>query len=276
MAEQAFQVRFWGVRGSVPVSGPEYSRYGGNTACVELRCGDRRLILDAGSGLRPVGDSLRASGIGEIDIFLTHCHYDHIIGLPFFHPLYDPKIKLILWSGHLHGRVSTQQMVADFMRPPWFPVEVDSCTSNLDCRDFAPGDILTPRDGIVIRTASLNHPGGCVGYRVEFGGRAVVLVSDTEHIPGKLDATVLDLIKDADLVIYDATYTDAEMKRYRGFGHSSWQQGIRLCESAGARRLALFHHEPARTDEQLVAIETEAKARFAGAFAARDGMVLDI
>jgi ribonuclease Z len=276
MSDTAFQVRFWGVRGSVPVSGAEYLRYGGNTACIELRCGGRQLILDAGSGLRPAGDALRAQGVDEIDVLLTHSHYDHVIGLPFFHPLYDPRIRVVLWSGHLHGRMTTRQLVAEFMRPPWFPVEVDSCASNLACRDFAPGDVLVPREGIVIRTASLNHPGGCVGYRVEWAGRVVVLVSDTEHVPGKLDATVLDLIADADLVIYDATYTDAEMKRYRGFGHSTWQQGIKLCRAAGARRLALFHHEPARTDAQLDAIQAKAQTEFAGAFAARDGMVVDL
>ncbi|WP_274626769.1 MBL fold metallo-hydrolase [Arvimicrobium flavum] len=276
MAEPAFQVHFWGVRGSIPVSGAQYARYGGNTACIEIRSGNRRLILDGGSGLRPAGDALRASGIEEIDVFLTHTHYDHVIGLPFFHPLYMPSIKLVLWSGHMWGRTSTLQLFEDFMRPPWFPVNVDSCRCHLDCRDFAPGDTLSPREGVVIRTGSLNHPGGCVGYRVEWEGRSIALISDTEHIPGKLDATVLELIRDADLVIYDATYTEAEMKRYRGFGHSTWQQGIKLCEAAGARRLALFHHDPSRTDAELDEIEAQARARFAGAFAARDGMTVDL
>jgi phosphoribosyl 1,2-cyclic phosphodiesterase len=276
MAEPAFKVHFWGVRGSVPVSGPEYIKFGGNTCCIQLSCGGKSLILDGGSGLRQAGKAVWATGLKEIDIFLTHSHYDHIIGLPFFHPLYDRRIKMILWSGHMYGRMTTRQLIGNFMQPPWFPVMVEDCTANLDCRDFKPGDVLTPRDGIVLRTGNLNHPGGCVGYRVEWEGRVVCLISDTEHVPDKLDAEVLKLIRGADLVIYDATYTDAEMKRFRGFGHSSWQQGIKLCEAAGARRLALFHHDPARTDAGLEAIETEARARFAEAFAARDGMTVEL
>lgn len=276
MAKGTLKLRFWGCRGSVPVSGKQYDIYGGNTACVELACGDKRIILDAGSGLRQAGESLHASGVKEADIFLTHSHYDHVIGLPFFWPLYDPRVKIVLWSGHMSGRMTTRSMLGEFMSPPWFPVEVDSCTSNLAYRDFVPGDVLMPKEGVEVHTAPLNHPGGCVGYRVEWQGRSVVLVSDTEHAPGSLDPVVLDFIKDADLVIYDSTYTDAEMAKYRGFGHSSWQQGVRLCEAAGAKRLALFHHDPSRTDAQMADIERAAKERFAGAFAARDGLTLEL
>ena len=126
-----------------------------------------------------------------------------------------------------------------------------------------------------MRTGSLNHPGGAIGYRVEWGGRAVALITDTEHEPDRLDPTVLELIEAADLVIYDCTYTDEEMQRKRGYGHSTWQEGVRLCEAAGAKRLALFHHDPARTDADLSAIEGAAVERFPGAFAARDGQVLE-
>lgn len=276
MADGTLKVHFWGTRGSIPVAGAEYDRYGGNTACIEIAYGARKLFLDAGSGLRQAGEALHASGVAGTDIFLTHSHYDHVIGLPFFAPLYDPATRIVLWSGHMAGRMTTRALLDEFMSPPWFPVEVDSCTSNLAYRDFAPGDVLTPGEGIVIRTAPLNHPGGCVGYRVEWAGRAVALVSDTEHVPGTLDPAIVGFIRDADLVIYDTTYTDAEMTRYRGFGHSTWQQGIRLCEAAGAKRLALFHHDPARTDAQMTTIERAAKARFAGAFAARDGLTVEL
>lgn len=274
MADGPLGVHFWGIRGSVPVCGPEYQRFGGNTACIELTCGEERLILDGGSGLRAAGEAMRAGRPAAVDIFLTHSHYDHVIGLPFFAPLYDPATQVTLWSGHLAGKMTTRQLLAKIMEPPLFPVRVDSCAANLHYRDFQPGDVLCPREGVVLRTASLNHPGGCVGYRVEWRGRSVALVSDTEHEPGRLDAAVLGLIRDADLVVYDATYTDEEMQRYRGFGHSTWQQGIRLCKAAGARRLALFHHDPARSDDQMDAIEKAAKGEFAGAFAARDGLAL--
>jgi len=274
MDDDVFLVRFWGVRGSIPVSGPEFSRYGGNTSCIEMRCGKDTLLFDAGSGLRPAGRALRASGVTDFDLFFTHCHYDHIIGLPAFKPIYERGFKVTLWSGHLAGRMTTREMVDEFIRPPWFPVKLDICKANLDYRDFVSGDVLRPRDGVVVRTGSLTHPGGFIGYRVEWGGRVVAVITDTEHEPGKLDQAVLRLIEDADLVIYDCTYTEEEMERYRGNGHSTWQQGVKLCEAAGARGLALFHHEPSRTDGELDEMEKLAKDRFAGAFAARDGQTL--
>ncbi|MDG4852807.1 MAG: MBL fold metallo-hydrolase [Mesorhizobium sp.] len=269
-----FLVRFWGVRGSISVSGPEFSRYGGNTSCIEMRCGKHMLLFDAGSGLGLAGRAFRASGVTDFELFFTHCHYDHIIGLPAFKPIYDRSVKVRLWSGHLAGRMTTRQMVDEFMRPPWFPAKLDICKASIDCRDFVSGDVLRPREGVVVRTGSLNHPGGCIGYRVEWGGRVVAVITDTEHEPGKLDQAVLDLIEDADLVIYDCTYTEDEMEDRRGNGHSTWQQGVKLCEAAGARGLGLFHHDPTRTDDQLDEIEKLAKARFAGAFAARDGQTL--
>ncbi len=275
MDEEAFRVRFWGVRGSLPVSGPQFIRYGGNTACVEVQCGKHTLFFDAGSGIRPAGEALMAAAIDDFDIFFTHCHYDHIVGLPFFFPFYDPKTRVRLWSGHLAGRMTTWEMLSEFMRPPWFPVRLEICKANLDCKDFVSGDILRPREGIAIRTASLNHPGGCIGYRVEWGGRAIAVITDTEHEPDKLDPAILGLIEGAELVVYDCTYVEEEMQRYRGYGHSTWQQGVKLCKAAGAKRLALFHHDPARTDAQIEAIEREAAQAFSGAFAARDGQVLD-
>ena len=140
--------------------------------------------------------------------------------------------------------MTTKEMLKGFMRPPWFPVQIEICRANITCHDFRARDVLTPRDGVTIRTNSLNHPGNSIGYRIEWGGRAVALITDTEHVEGQLDPHVLELIANADLVIYDCTYTDAEMERFRGYGHSTWEQGVRLCEAAGARRLALFHHDP--------------------------------
>ncbi|RWB35109.1 MBL fold metallo-hydrolase [Mesorhizobium sp.] len=274
MDDDVFLVRFWGVRGSISVSGPEFSRYGGNTICIEMRCGKHTLLFDAGSGLRPAGGALQALGVTDFDLLFTHCHYDHIIGLPSFAPIYDRSVKVTLWSGHLAGHMTTRQMVDKFMRPPWFPMKLEFCKARLDYRDFVSEDVLRPREGVVVKTGSLIHPGGCIGYRVEWGGRVVAVITDTEHEPDKLDQAVLGLIEDADLVIYDCTYTEEEMERRRGYGHSTWQQGVKLCEAAGARGLALFHHDPTRTDEELDEIEKLAKEGFAGAFAARDGQTL--
>jgi phosphoribosyl 1,2-cyclic phosphodiesterase len=276
MQDDTFRVKFWGVRGSLPVSGEQFLHYGGNTPCIEIRCGKEVLIFDAGSGLREAGLSLMSEGIAEFDVFFTHTHYDHIIGLPYFKPIYRCSSAVRFWSGHLHGTMSTAEMINEFMRPPWFPVGTGICQASLDTVDFRPGETLSPRKDISIRTMSLVHPGGCVGYRIEWGGRAVALVYDTEHEPGILDPALLDFIAGADLMIYDCTYLESEMPTFRGYGHSTGMHGSQLAKAAGVARLAMFHHDPSRTDAALAAMEQEVQAFFSGAFAACDRQVIDL
>ncbi|MFO1072309.1 MAG: MBL fold metallo-hydrolase [Geminicoccaceae bacterium] len=277
-AGTGFSVRFWGVRGTIPCPGPATLRYGGNTACVEMLCGGRRLIFDAGSGLRLLGGKMVRNG-ERIDshLFFTHTHMDHVIGLPFFRPAYSASNRLQFWSGHLasQGR-GIEQVLSQLMQPPFFPVPLDIMHACIAFNDFAPGDLIEPGEGIVIRTAALNHPGGAVGYRVEYGGRAACYVTDTEHVPGAPDKAVLDLIAGADLVIYDATYTDEEFERFRGWGHSTWQEGVRLCAAAGAARLVAFHHDPDHDDAALDGIDAELRAARPGSLVAREGMAIDL
>lgn len=276
MQDDTFRVKFWGVRGSLPVSGEQFLHYGGNTPCIEIRCGKEVLIFDAGSGLREAGLSLMSEGVSEFDVFFTHTHYDHIIGLPYFKPIYRCSSAVRFWSGHLHGTMSTAEMINEFMRPPWFPVGTGICQASLDTVDFRPGETLTPRKDVSIRTMSLVHPGGCVGYRIEWGGRAVALIYDTEHEPGILDPVLLDFIAGADLMIYDCTYLESEMPTFRGYGHSTGMHGSQLARAAGVTRLAMFHHDPSRTDAALAAMEQEVQAFFSGAFAACDRQVIDL
>jgi phosphoribosyl 1,2-cyclic phosphodiesterase len=276
MTDSSFQVKFWGVRGSVPVSGPDFARFGGNTPCIEVRCGSNRLLFDAGSGIREAGLDMLADQTTDVDLFFTHSHYDHIIGLPFFKPIYNPAITVNIWSGHLAGQITTQQLVKQFISPPFFPVRLDICKASLAFHDFRAGDILTPRPGISIRTFTLNHPGGCIGYRIEWGGRSLALVFDIEHQPGVLDPTALELMTNADLAVYDSAFTESEMDRYRGFGHSTWEQGVKLALQAGTKRLVLFHHSPSRTDSEMALLERLAQEAFPNSRAASDGMLLDI
>lgn len=266
-----FTVRFWGVRGSVACSGPDTRRYGGNTACVEVRCGGRLLAFDAGTGARPFGLSLPASGPVHLDQFFSHTHWDHITGFPFFSPAYRAECEIAVRAGHPGPGGSIEAALRQAMSRPLFPVPLDVFHARFSFEDFIAGATLELGDGIVVRSAALNHPDGATGYRVEFGGKSVCYVSDTEHLPGAPDRNILGLISGADLVIYDSTYTDEEFSRYAGWGHSTWQEGIRLCRAAGARRLALFHHEPGRDDDALDRIGRQAAAAFPGAFVAREG-----
>ena len=270
-----FSVRFWGVRGSIACSGPQTARYGGNTSSLEVRCGGRRLLFDAGSGIRYLGNHLVAEAPLDADLFFTHTHFDHVCGLPFFKPLFQPQNRFRIWAGHLGGRMTLRNVLCEFMMSPLFPVPPEVFRAETAYNDFAAGDTLQAGPA-VLRTAALNHPDGATGYRIEYGRRAISYITDTEHVPGAPDRNVLGLIEGADLVIYDCTYTDEEYARgtFVGWGHSTWQEAVRLCRTAGAKRLAVFHHDPDRSDDALDAIGAEVAAAMPGAVVAREGMTL--
>ncbi|WP_417846550.1 MBL fold metallo-hydrolase [Thalassospira povalilytica] len=272
----SIEVKFWGVRGSIACPSPDHVVYGGNTSCLEMRAAGKVLIFDAGTGIRNLGKDLIRRKVTEATIFLTHTHWDHINGFPFFVPAYNTKAAFHVMAGHLTDQGGVERVFSAQMANPTFPVPLSAMQSKLTFEDFTVGDDLHPGEGIVIRTAPLRHPNGATAFRVEHGGQAVCYVTDTEHEPGKPDEIILDFIRDADLVIYDSTYTDEEFPQKIGWGHSTWQEGIRLCRAANAKRLALFHHDPDHNDAVMSAIEQQAKSTWSGAFAARDEMVVVI
>lgn len=273
-----FTVRFWGVRGTVPCPGPTTLRYGGNTPCLEILCGEDRLIFDGGTGLKWLGKTMLAEGRPtHSHLFFTHTHMDHVGGLPFFKPAYDARNELRLWSGHLkQQRRHLKEVLCALMQPPLFPVPIDILHACIGFNDFDAGDALEPLPGVTIKTAALNHPGGATGYRVEFDGRAVCYVTDTEHHEGERDPVVLDLIQNSDLVIYDTTYTDKEYPRFHGWGHSTWQEGLRLCEEANAARLVAFHHDPEHDDDAMDRIAAAMEAARPGSLVAREGQAIEV
>lgn len=272
-----FDITFWGVRGSIACPGPETVRYGGNTSCVEIRCGEALFILDAGTGLRPLGRKLAGEGPLDADLFLSHTHFDHISGLPFFAPVFLPSNRFRFWAGHLKPQgLEICDVLCEMMTPPLFPVPIEIFKADIAYRDFRSGDTLNPRPGVTLRTAPLNHPNGATGYRFEHDGRSVCYVTDTEHSGTGPDPVIAELIAGSDLVIYDATYTDEEYPRFRNWGHSTWQEGVRLCEAAGAGRLAIFHHDPSHDDVAMDAIAAAAESRRPGTLVAREGMTVAI
>lgn len=271
------QVKFWGVRGSIACSSSEHVRYGGNTSCIEMRAGGHRMIFDAGTGIRTLGKQFVRDGEKEIYLLLTHTHWDHINGFPFFAPAYNPACSVRILAGHLHTVDSKiRDVLSAQMHSPMFPVPLEAMRAKTTFEDFRAGDDVPLFPNVKIGTRPLNHPNGATGYRIEHGGRVVAYITDTEHVPGHDDANVLALIEGADLVIYDSTYTEAEFPDRIGWGHSTWNEGVRLCRLAGAKKLAIFHHDPDHDDAFMDRIAEEAGRAWSGAIVSREGMEIDV
>lgn len=276
MTSKPFSVRFWGARGTMASSTSETDKYGGNTACVEVTCGEETLILDAGSGLRMLGNKLGKSSGLKLNLFFTHCHYDHISGLPFFAPFYNPSNSISIWSGHLPGPDKTERMISSYMQPPFFPVGPEVFSSKLLHNDFEPGDTLRPCKGVVLKTIELDHHDGCVGYRIEFDKRSICYITDTNHSAKGITETITQLVRGTDLMIYDGTYSDSEYEQFKDFGHSTWEEGVRICQAADVQRYCIFHHRPSRTDVALDHIGESAKKMFRRSWVAREGLVIRV
>lgn len=268
-------VRFWGVRGSIAVSGGDFVRTGGNTSCVELVHDGHHLVLDGGTGLRALGQALPASA--PVALLFSHVHHDHVQGVPFFGPMWQPGRRVVL-AGVPQDWGTLEQQLSGQMLRPGFPVPLSACPARLDFQDvseprpwrFGPFEVFVE---------SLDdHPDGIAVYRVEAGGRSVVYATDVEHGTA-LDPRLVTLSTGADLLVHDAQYTQREYEgtdgfSRRGWGHASWQQAVAVAREARVGRLALFHHDPARDDAAVADIEARAQLRFPAAQAAREGSLV--
>jgi phosphoribosyl 1,2-cyclic phosphodiesterase len=268
-------VHFHGVRGTIACPGGEYIRYGGNTSCLEVRCGAHLIILDAGTGLRPLGGELSQNGPIDCDLLLSHTHVDHIAGLPFFVPLFSKGNKVRLAAGHLQDHDETlREVIGRMIAAPLFPVPLDALSADISFSEFRAGETFEIKPGVKVLTAPLNHPNGATGYRIEFGGHSMCYVTDTEHVEGELDRNILGLIEGADIFIYDSTYTAAEYPKFKGWGHSTWQEGVRLAEAGKVGLYVAFHHAPEHTDDQMDEIAAELRRRWPASAVAHEGMIL--
>ena len=278
MSEGDFSVCFWGVRGSMPTARPDCCTVGGNTSCVEVRVGDELIILDAGTGLHGLGESLR--GRIAATFLFSHFHWDHIQGFPFFAPLFEPANRFTL-VGSADTACGPKGALENLMKEPHFPVTLAEVRAGLRFRTLLAGDDM--RVGAArVTCAALNHPQGCLGYRIQLGGRSVVYATDTEPLDnGDIDPGLLELARGASLLIYDAQYTEAEYhghtgKPRRGWGHSTVDEACRVARAAAVECLALFHHDPSHDDACVDRLERDGRALFPNLVAAREGMRVEV
>lgn len=268
-----FHVRFHGVRGSLATPGLATATVGGNTSCVEVTCGDTRIVLDAGTGLRGIGDALAATGGSETTLLLSHLHWDHIQGLPFFTPIYLPGHRVEVISGP-NGVLPLEAALRRQMTAPFFPVDFEEVSRQLSAREVRAGDAFAVGPATV-QMARLNHPDPVWGYRIEHAGRSVVYATDTEHY-ACVDPVLARLATGADVLIYDAQYTPDEYPGKVGWGHSTWAAAVDLAKAAAVKTLVLFHHDPRRSDAAVAELEARAQAVFPSTMAAREGARIDV
>lgn len=260
------RVRFWGVRGSVPYATSGSIGHGCNTPCVEVvnEDADRRLILDAGSGIVGVGAAV--DGTAGVSILLTHYHWDHVQGLPFFAPLYRPGTAVTVWAPAL-GRQFVD--IETMFESPFFPVPYDRLPSRPAIRMLAAGD--TTINGFEVSIQPLNHPGGSFAYRIKGAQGDLVYATDHEFGKPDIDAALKRFASGASAVILDSHFTPDEMPDHKGWGHGDWGQCARFAEECGAHHLYLFHHKPGRPDEEMREIEAAARGIFVETRAAKEG-----
>ena len=274
-----FTVRFWGVRGSIPTPGASTRLIGGNTSCVEIRAGDEVIILDAGSGVRSLGEKLAQEGIRRATFLFSHVHWDHILGFPFFRPAAERGNEFALFGERKAGS-GIDEVLAFQAEQSHLPIVVPEKGAKLQFEEIKPGDTFQVGK-VSVTTARMNHPDGCVAFRVEHEGHSVVYATDTEHFDEGTDPQLTKLSQGADALIYDAMYTSEEYAgglggSKKGWGHSTWHDGVNVAKAAGVKRFVLFHHEPSHDDRFIARIEKEARAEHAGSIAAREQLVLDL
>ncbi len=263
------------MRGSIPSPGPATAKYGGNTPCLEVAFADERIIFDLGTGVRELGAEW--PGPSDVHVFVSHYHYDHLQGLPFFGPIFDPRNRFH-FRGPTRNNRTLKDVVSGQMQQPFFPVTAEMVfRAQVDYQPFSAGDRLRLGEGVV-SAIEAHHPGGNLTYRVDYRGASVVYATDTEHGTER-DAQLVEFSRGADLLIYDAMYTEDEyMGRIGspkiGWGHSTWEAGVRLANEAQVGTLALFHHDPTRTDEQLDELMRTVKRHRKATIAAREGLTV--
>lgn len=270
------EVVFWGVRGSIPTPGVEFSKFGGNTSCVEIIIDDNIIILDMGSGLKNLGQNIFDRRKKNFDILLSHFHYDHTCGLPFFIPAYDTKSYFSIRSAITKTRGNTKEVLKSQMSRPSFPITIDEFKANISYRDFPLGVDFRLGKNINVKSIGLNHPDGATGYRIEAFKKSICYITDHEHIIGKNDIHLEEFVKNSDVLIYDSTYDDEDFSNYVGWGHSTWQAGRRLAKKGNVRKYIIFHHNPDNNDTFMEELKLRTQDKDDKVIIAKEGMKLEV
>ncbi len=312
------RIQFYGVRGSIATAGDDHRRYGGNTSCVLVEVGGETIILDAGTGIRALGaDLMRQHGAGKVNahLFFSHLHWDHIQGFPFFTPAFVPGSRLGVYGVrpgdvvkgdrdpptlefNLHAldadpNDGVRAAMANQMRAPNFPVGLEAMRADLRFVDLAPGDPLALSPFVTVRHVAVDHPNGCVAWRIDGDGKSVVYATDLEladGVDGVVFKNLVELCRGADVLIFDAMYTPEEyagsakghavgvaagsLSSRRGWGHSTWEMGAAVADAADVKSLALFHHDPSHDDTFMDALWARARDRRPATLVAREGLEL--
>jgi len=271
------KVRFWGVRGSIPSPGPATVRMGGNTPCVEVVADNETLIFDSGSGIRALGNKLMREGKPvRACLFMTHCHHDHVQGWPFFVPAFVPTTRLRVFSER-KGEMGPKDIFSGIMVPPYFPIPLVAMKAQFEWNEVKDGDAVNVTPHLTVTARKLNHPNGALGYRIESTEkgrtRAIAYITDTEHGP-EPDQNVIELARNTEAMIYDCCYTPPEYESRKGWGHSTWVEGVKIAKLAKAKRLMIFHHDQGHTDKDMDKILGEARKEHKATFLAYEGLEL--
>jgi phosphoribosyl 1,2-cyclic phosphodiesterase len=300
-------VRIWGDRGSIPCPGRDTVVYGGNTSCLEIRAGNKLVIVDLGTGIKPFGDWLMANdfknGPIDADIFITHTHWDHIMGFPMFTPIFLPTSRLRIRGPVSYENETLEQIIGAQLTYRYWPIRISELSANIEYGQIKE-TTLDLGDGLMVHTKYLNHPVLCLGYRFEYEGKSIVTAYDNEPfrnlfptdpndpsydedaaIEGEAatkeeNEKILQFFKNADVLIHDSQYTAKEYETHLGWGHTSFEHAINSANRAKVKKLVLFHHDPNRTDKQLEELETGYQRRIAGKTSmqimmAREGLTVE-
>ena len=273
MSRNSHDIKFWGVRGSIATDDPDKTHFGGNTSCVEVSPNDDSIIIfDSGSGIRSLGNRIAEEHDSdyEINLFLSHTHWDHILGFPFFAPIHQPFAKINIHGPRRTG-VSLEKSVLGLFQSPYFPLNPDDIQAEINFKELDTGSVKLSED-VTMFSNPHPHPNGALGYRLEMGAQSVVFITDIEHTKDNLVESVVNLSRDADILIHDSHFSAEELPAHKTWGHSSWETCTAIANEAGVKQLYLFHFSPNYSDDDVNAMVDRARADFANTAAAHQGL----